>query len=191
MKSFDFDYSEFERFAQRFGEEIANKSADLFMEQSTRRLGQHVADEARKKTPIGKYGGAVSYTTRRGRSVAFNATPSRTGGLLERSWKATKLEKTSKGYQIDVINDAMVHPKPTHPLAIRREPFYYAPEVEYGHIATTLDRLPHVRDIRPVKETPVEGQYMLATTLEDLPRQFYPSLNKTYRDYLNRYMGGR
>lgn len=191
MKAFEFDFKDFEQLVDRFGQANSQKLGEHFLSRSMEGMSQFVLDRTKARTPVGSYGGAVNFTTRRGVKYSFNASSSRTGGLLRRSWHKANMRRTGKGVAVDIVNDASVVHNPVHPLAKNRGIFYYAESVEEGHIATTIDRLPNASDIPPVKETPVKGVYMLETSLQEVESDYYPILTQDYRLFLNRYLGGK
>lgn len=191
MKTFNFEYKDFEELVDRFGQANSQKLGNRFLEQSMKGMSQFVLDRTKARTPVGSYGGAVSFTSRRGNKFNFSASSSRTGGLLRRSWHRANMRHTGKGVAVEIVNDASVVHNPVHPLAKNRGIYYYAESVEEGHIATTIDRIPNATDVRPVKETPVAGVYMLESSLQEIESDYYPILEQDYRIFLNRYLGGK
>lgn len=189
---FDFDMGEWEEFIQRFEPSTVKQHSDNFLKKEVKSLGEFVRSGSAEKTPVGSYSPSVSFTTRKGRNVSFNAL-SKTGGNLRRSWSTSSPKKESDGYSINVFNNASTFNEGSHPLAKNHGIYYYAEDVEFGHIATTLDRIPEQTAagiVRPVKRTPVEGQYMLTDTLQEIDSHYRPVMQEHYRAMLSSLLEG-
>jgi hypothetical protein len=78
---------------------------DQFIKQSTQLLAGEFLRKVKDRTPIGQYGNKVEFTTQDGEFVSFNASTQPTvGGTLRDGWKMGKLEKTNKGYEVEIYN---------------------------------------------------------------------------------------
>lgn len=203
MATFDFDFKEFREFVERFGKLNAEKASNVFMDKALDGYSQYIRDKSVEYSPTGSYGGAVNFTTRGTdrtppRDVSFNATSSRTGGLLARSWHFKDKRKVPGGSEVTIVNDAsvMVTPDTGRPWSYGVQNsgrYYYANSVNYGYTATTIDRLTLMgkNPRRPVKETPVAGQFMLERAVDDADNFYIPSkMRPEFENFLARYLGG-
>lgn len=190
-KFFEFDKGEWDALVDKFNPSYIKQRTDMFLEKEIKGLGEFVRSGSAEKTPVGSYSPQVDYTTRKGINISFTANDYPMGGHLRKSWRTTRPKKEGKSYTIDVVNNASVFNTPKHPLAKNTGVYFYAEDVEFGHIATTLDRIPDQTAagiVRPVKQTPVAGQYMLTDTLDEIETVYNPILANRYREMLKSLM---
>lgn len=124
MSGFDFDYSEFEKFADNF-KKISAKITNL-----------DAAVEALQRA------GNKSLAT------VKKATPTK-GGTLKRGWAVEKVQKSSNGASLMLINNVE-----------------YAPFVEYGHRQKVGRYVPKLgkRLVKPW----VNGSFMLTDSMDEI-----------------------
>lgn len=156
----EFDYSQWEKFAQNFNRQTQQIIQADFITAVMNQLGQMFLTVVKDRTPVGQYSNIVDFYTTDGRHVQFTTnSATRVGGNLRRNWKVSSVKKSGSNWIVTISNNTE-----------------YGPYVEFGH--------------RTVNGGWVEGQFMLKLTRWDIKEQFPKIIGNKYEKMLKSLMGG-
>jgi len=160
------DIRKFSQFEKKL-EKLKDESLDEFIKSGARVLAGAFLERVKKRTPVGKYGDRVEFTTRAGEFVSFEAATHPTvGGTLRNGWQLVSLQKTSQGYSVEISNNVS-----------------YASFVENGHV------------IRNKKGGPakgwVNGRFMLRDTEMEMVFITPEILEKKLERFLRNELSGK
>lgn len=157
---FEFDFSEFEAFADNFQKQLKNEALlmDVF-----NKLGNVALRDLKANTPTGQYDGTVFFVgnLKAGGKKIFAFEPDaprvRQGGELKRNWKFDGVTKSGDGWVIALSNNTE-----------------YASWVEKGHRKADHSGW-------------VEGQFFMELTMEDVIGQVPTIVGPGWKEYLRSF----
>lgn len=114
MSDFEFDFSEFQEFADHFDDMLNDKN---FLLDVANELGNGMLSSLKANTPVGQYDGTVFFV-QGGKLFKFMPKNARkkVGGTLARSWFLTPAIQLGNEILVEATNN-----------------IYYGPFVNYGH----------------------------------------------------------
>lgn len=173
MSGGKFDFREVKQLQNQIAQ--LDKDRDKFCEDCARYLAARLLAKVIKRTPVGEYGKAVSFTTKDGKKVSFTPGSSKTGGTLRRGWTTQRSGSGSEGLKtggvaqyVDTLK--VNHFGDTYVVEIIN-PVEYASYVEYGHRTANHKGW-------------VQGKFMLTISERELEVQAPKMIEKRISNYL-------
>lgn len=106
-KDFDFDFSEFEEFAEHFDSMLSDEN---FLLDTANEIGNGMLSSLKLNTPVGQYDDTIFFV-RGGKLLKFTDTKnSRTGGNLARNWFLKSAQKLGSAYTVEAYNNTEYGP---------------------------------------------------------------------------------
>jgi|GEM_PF-261063 len=162
-----FDFSEFEKFAQRLHKANKERVVERFIRDFLMEMAMRSLRKIKLRTPVGNYGTYTKVIARgknKGqiRTYKKKGSHGKTGGQLRRSWEVGNVERRGDTYVVEIINNTE-----------------YAGFVEFGHRAG--------KDLT----TWVEGRFMMTISMKEIERELPRYLEKRMAELLDNIMNGR
>jgi hypothetical protein len=184
MSDVEFDFHEFEKFAQRF-QKMAS-SLDEFCRDISQQLAAELLRKCIKRTPVGQ---SVTQTERgKARTVQYRTKDGKKkfhtvkgkkytftlhhGGTLRRGWAASAVRKEGDTYVVEVSNSVL-----------------YAAYVEYGHRQEPGRFVPAIG--KRLKKSWVPGKFMMTISTNEVQNGMEAKIEHALAKYMEQMLDGK